>query len=96
MRILETPGFRRQSTAAEQEQFRVRALAALGRSPESQPSMAFGSPAVEENTPEDEMEMRDGSKQFLSVKIPAPVEMWCKRDDYPEGPVYTFLLPSEY
>jgi len=95
MRIVATPGFLARDPAAREE-FMGRALAALGRDAESQPSMAFGTPDVGENTPEDETEMRDGSRQFLSVRIPAPVEMWCKRDDYPEGPVYTFLLSSDY
>lgn len=96
--IFATPGF--QSALSQNpdkvNDFMRRALGVLGHSFESQPSMAFGDPTVTEDGLEDETEMKDGSMQFLSARIPASPRQWCKRDDYPHGPVFTFLLPGDY
>lgn len=97
MRIVATPAYQSQDPEARSA-FQDLALATLGKAPESQPSMVFGDPAAKELGFSDLTEMADGTEQYLSAKVPVlgTQELWCKRDDYPDGPVYTFLLPSDY
>lgn len=88
MRLVATPAYL--ATDPEHRQrFQEAALASLGHAPQSEPSMAFGDPGLPA------LELDD---EGCSAKIPVggTDRLWCKRDDYPEGPVFTFLVPSDY
>lgn len=96
MRIVATPAYMTADPAARNT-FQAAALGLLGGY-NQQPSMAFGDPTLDKVGYEDLTPMEDGTEQHLSVHVPVSgtERLWCKRDDYPDGPVFTFLLPSDY
>ena len=97
MRVVATPAYLTQDAEARAI-FEALAFAALSPEPQSQPSMVFGDPDATQPKLEDPIPMDDGTTQFLSAIVPVvgTQKLWCKRDDYPDGPVFTFLTPSDY
>lgn len=88
MKVLATPAFQAVD-GFTRELFQVAAFKSLGLTAGSEPSMAFGDPNIKDFALDDE---------GRSIKIPVrgSERLWCKRDDYPDGPVFTFLLPSDH
>jgi len=97
MRIVATPAYLTAHPEARTE-FESLVLRVMSPVAHSQPSMIFGDPEAPGQELEDLTEMDDGSKVHLSMRVPVLgfKKLWCKRDDHPDGPVYTFLLPSDY
>ncbi len=87
-RVLATPGFIREGEEkGAPDMVMLTRLLTGPKGPESEPSMIVGDPACKGGDFED-----DGR----TLRIPGKFKFYAKRDDYPEGPVVTFLLPSEY
>jgi hypothetical protein len=86
---LTTPGFSAEGVAAAH--FYMKAMSLIGPLPGSEPSLIVGDPA--------EINMngvREDDGRTVRVKSITSVRVYCKRDDYPEGPVFTFLRADEY
>jgi hypothetical protein len=95
-RLVATPGFLAAHPREVLDPWMTKALKSIGRDRDSEPSMVFGRPEVTEDTPCDEFDKGDGTKVYCSIRINAPSELWLKRDDHPDGPIFTFLLPRDY
>ncbi len=97
MRIVATPAYLAAMPEAR-AQFENTAMQVMSPVAGSQPSMVFGDPAAQGRELEDLTEMENGNKVHTSMRIPVmgAQKLWCKRDDHPEGPIFTFLLPSDY
>ena len=61
----------------------------LPRQPGQEPSMVIGSPEAKK------ARLEDGGRTLV-VPFRGKQTVYAKRDDYPQGPVVTFLLASEY
>lgn len=68
--------------------FQLRVLSLMGGKG-AEPTMIVGDPDIEENVSEDE-------GATLRIPINTPEKVWAMRDDYPDGPVVTFLMPEDY
>ena len=92
--IVATPGFQRLADDVR-EDFLSRAMDAIGRRADSEPSFVVGRPSAREPLAFED----DGRTAVLPINTDGTV--YAKRDDYPPDvypgkPVITFLLADEY